>query len=247
MSSRIPTPHINAPAGAFAETVLMPGDPLRAAFIAEQYLEGDPEFGLIDYKLFMFNGQFKFILVCSNRFMDGGMKQSFYDIGWRKMDVAQTEEISETREIEKPKDFQRMIECAEKLSVDMPFVRVDFIVSRDKLYFSELTYFESGGRKPVADFSFFPGDKRILPGGIRTGYVEGGPGLEEGDTPGRNLVVVVGHGSNIQHFCRSGIDFFCFDKNCQIRGLPLPKNRALCVPQKKSGNLPLPHIAARPI
>ena len=39
MSSNIPTPHINAPAGAFAETVLMPGDPLRARFIAEQYLE----------------------------------------------------------------------------------------------------------------------------------------------------------------------------------------------------------------
>ena len=39
MSSRIPTPHINAPAGAFAETILMPGDPLRAKFIAEQYLE----------------------------------------------------------------------------------------------------------------------------------------------------------------------------------------------------------------
>ena len=122
--------------------------------IAEQYLEGDPEFGLIDYKLFMFNGQFKFILVCSNRFMDGGMKQSFYDIDWRKMDVAQTEEISENREIEKPKDFQRMIECAEKLSVDMPFVRVDFIVSRDKLYFSELTYFESGGRKPYIPQEF---------------------------------------------------------------------------------------------
>ena len=39
MSSRIPTPHINAPEGAFAETVLMPGDPLRAKFIAEQYLD----------------------------------------------------------------------------------------------------------------------------------------------------------------------------------------------------------------
>ena len=39
MSSRIPTPHINAPLGAFAETVLMPGDPLRSKFIAEQYLE----------------------------------------------------------------------------------------------------------------------------------------------------------------------------------------------------------------
>ena len=35
----IPTPHINAPEGAFARTVLMPGDPLRAKYIAEHYLE----------------------------------------------------------------------------------------------------------------------------------------------------------------------------------------------------------------
>ena len=37
--SPVPTPHISAPEGAFAETVLMPGDPLRAQFIAENYLE----------------------------------------------------------------------------------------------------------------------------------------------------------------------------------------------------------------
>ncbi|MGM9608845.1 MAG: purine-nucleoside phosphorylase [Eubacteriales bacterium] len=35
----IPTPHISAKAGDFAETVLMPGDPLRAKFIAETYFE----------------------------------------------------------------------------------------------------------------------------------------------------------------------------------------------------------------
>ncbi|MCL2203409.1 MAG: purine-nucleoside phosphorylase [Defluviitaleaceae bacterium] len=35
----IPTPHITAKAGDFAKTVLMPGDPLRAKFIAENYLE----------------------------------------------------------------------------------------------------------------------------------------------------------------------------------------------------------------
>ena len=33
------TPHINAKVGDFAKTVLMPGDPLRAKFIAETYLE----------------------------------------------------------------------------------------------------------------------------------------------------------------------------------------------------------------
>lgn len=37
--SNIPTPHIEAKAGEFAETVLMPGDPLRAKFIAETFLE----------------------------------------------------------------------------------------------------------------------------------------------------------------------------------------------------------------
>lgn len=35
----IPTPHIRAKEGDFAKTVLMPGDPLRAKFIAENYLE----------------------------------------------------------------------------------------------------------------------------------------------------------------------------------------------------------------
>jgi purine-nucleoside phosphorylase len=33
------TPHINAQLGDFAKTVLMPGDPLRAKFIAENFLD----------------------------------------------------------------------------------------------------------------------------------------------------------------------------------------------------------------
>lgn len=35
----VPTPHIEAKEGDFAKTVLMPGDPLRAKYIAETYLE----------------------------------------------------------------------------------------------------------------------------------------------------------------------------------------------------------------
>lgn len=37
--SNIPTPHITAKEGDFARTVLMPGDPLRSKFIAENFLE----------------------------------------------------------------------------------------------------------------------------------------------------------------------------------------------------------------
>ena len=38
MSNPYPTPHINATPEDFAKTVLMPGDPLRAKFIAENFL-----------------------------------------------------------------------------------------------------------------------------------------------------------------------------------------------------------------
>ncbi len=39
MAINYPTPHINAIPEDFAKTVLMPGDPLRAKFIAENFLE----------------------------------------------------------------------------------------------------------------------------------------------------------------------------------------------------------------
>jgi purine-nucleoside phosphorylase len=35
----MPTPHISAPEGAFAEAVLLPGDPLRARFVAESFFD----------------------------------------------------------------------------------------------------------------------------------------------------------------------------------------------------------------
>ena len=43
--SNIPTPHIAAKAGDFAETVLMPGDPLRAKF-----MKRTTPFGLIIFR-----------------------------------------------------------------------------------------------------------------------------------------------------------------------------------------------------
>ena len=39
----MPTPHISAQPGDFAETVLLPGDPLRARHVAEKMLEGARE------------------------------------------------------------------------------------------------------------------------------------------------------------------------------------------------------------
>ncbi|QNU66783.1 purine-nucleoside phosphorylase [Ruminiclostridium herbifermentans] len=55
----IPTPHINvSEQGIIAETVLMPGDPLRAKFIAETYLENPIQFNEIR-NMFGYTGTYK--------------------------------------------------------------------------------------------------------------------------------------------------------------------------------------------
>ena len=54
----MPTPHINAPDGAFAETVLLPGDPLRARYIAQTFLEDAQQ--VTDVRnMFGFTGTYK--------------------------------------------------------------------------------------------------------------------------------------------------------------------------------------------
>ncbi|MDB4491453.1 purine-nucleoside phosphorylase [bacterium] len=47
----MPTPHIDAQPGDFAPTVLMPGDPLRAQYIAETYLEDIRQVNDVRYML----------------------------------------------------------------------------------------------------------------------------------------------------------------------------------------------------
>lgn len=52
------TPHISAKIGDIAETVLMPGDPLRAKFIAETFLEDVVQFNAVR-NMFGYTGTYK--------------------------------------------------------------------------------------------------------------------------------------------------------------------------------------------
>jgi len=61
------TPHINAKKGEIAKTVLMPGDPLRAKFIAETFLKDVKQVNAIR-NMFMYTGTYngKKISVCGS-------------------------------------------------------------------------------------------------------------------------------------------------------------------------------------
>lgn len=112
--------------------------------VAEQFLKSD-EGGLTDYKIHCFNGVPKFILVCRDRFTDSGLTEDFYTPEWEHMDVKRPKIPNATTSIVQPKKLDEMLMLAEKLSKDIPFIRIDFYYVEGEIYFSELTFYPASG------------------------------------------------------------------------------------------------------
>ena len=117
---------------------------IKPKIIAEQYMVDDSGMKLKDYKFFCFNGIAQTILVCSNR--NGSFKNTnFYDISWNLQPFTREKHKNSNEQIKKPKNLDEMITVAEKLSKDIPFVRVDLYEINGKVYFGELTFYPSSG------------------------------------------------------------------------------------------------------
>ncbi len=110
--------------------------------IAEKFMGGDSDEGLSDYKLMCFNGKVRCSFVCSER--AEGLKVTFFDNDWMRLPFERHYPAS-NKEIAKPVNFSKMIELAEILSKDIPFVRVDFYEIKGKIYFGELTLYPGCG------------------------------------------------------------------------------------------------------
>ena len=113
--------------------------------IAEKYMsEDDGSQELKDFKLMCFNGKVKCSFVCTERFTKDGLKVTFYDTNWNVMPFERHYPRSKTP-IAKPLNYDEMVELAEKLSRDIPFVRVDFYSVKGKTYFGEMTFYPGSG------------------------------------------------------------------------------------------------------
>ncbi len=117
---------------------------VKPRIIAEKYMATKEQKELLDYKFFCFNGKVQTILVCSNR--KGSFKNTnFYDTNWNLQPFTREKHENSKEPIERPKNLDEMITVAEKLSKDIPFVRVDLYEISGKVYFGELTFYPSSG------------------------------------------------------------------------------------------------------
>lgn len=117
---------------------------VKPRIIAETYIENKEEIGLKDYKFMCFNGKVKCSFVCTNRNSKQGLSVDFFDLNWEKMPFTRHYPNS-GEHINKPINYNQMLQLAEKLARNIPFVRVDFYEVNRKIYFGELTFYPGAG------------------------------------------------------------------------------------------------------
>ena len=116
---------------------------------------------LVDYKFFCFKGKPWLVLTCSDRSSTPGSAAAYriYDLKWNPVECAL--DVTNAREIPKPKNFDEMLKVASILSKELPFVRVDLYNVDGKVYFGELTFTPNGG---ISDE--FNEEQELIGGGL---------------------------------------------------------------------------------
>ena len=117
---------------------------VKPRIIAEKYMEDSKTSELRDYKYFCFGGEAKMIFIASDRQKKNvETKFDFFDMDYNLLPFTNGHPNAKIAP-EKPVCFDEMRALAEKLSANIPHVRVDFYEVDGKVYFGELTFTPTG-------------------------------------------------------------------------------------------------------
>lgn len=121
---------------------------VKPRIIAEQYMEDSVTNELRDYKFFCFNGKMKVMFIASERYNNTTETRfDFFDRDFQHLDFRNGHPNADVPPA-KPEKFEEMCVLAEKLSDNLPLLRVDFYEVDGKIYFGELTFSHWGGMMP---------------------------------------------------------------------------------------------------
>ncbi|MFN3692851.1 MAG: ATP-grasp fold amidoligase family protein [Candidatus Paceibacteria bacterium] len=116
---------------------------IKPQVLVEEFISTEPGVLPKDYKIFVFNGKTEFIEVIADR--EHNHAACFYNTAWQKLNFSLSDSKPYAGEIEKPATMDKMIQLAEVLAADFPFVRVDFYDINGHLYLGEMTLTPSAG------------------------------------------------------------------------------------------------------
>ena len=119
-----------------------------------------------DYKLHYFDGKFEFLQVDLDRFILH--KRNIYDKDWNLLPFTWSilhengDPVWDNgRPVDQPKNLNLMIELGAKLAKPFPYVRVDFYLVGEHIYFGELTFHHGGGLEHFTpgNWDYYYGEK----------------------------------------------------------------------------------------
>ena len=119
---------------------------VKPMLLVEEYLE-DEFSELVDYKVFCFNGEPKFIMVCMGRSLQSTLSKQFFDTDWKLLPFLDDRYpgISLGGNFPSPHSLSEMLQYSRLLSQDAAFVRVDFYDEFGECRFGELTLYPESG------------------------------------------------------------------------------------------------------
>ena len=121
---------------------------VKPCIIAEKYMEDEETAELRDYKFFSFDGDTKAMFIATERANENEeTKFDFFDMDYNHLDFRNGHPNATTLPA-KPQNFELMHALADKLSIGIPQVRVDFYEVNGQVYFGEMTFFHWSGLKP---------------------------------------------------------------------------------------------------
>lgn len=138
----------------YAVTREWPYKNVKPRIIAEQLLESEDANEIADYKVHNFNGIPEVILVCRDRFRDSGLTEDFFDTNWVHIDVRRPGHPNAPTLENRPEELDKMLELAEKLSKNYPFMRTDFYCLNNRIYFGEITLYPASASVPFDPAAF---------------------------------------------------------------------------------------------
>lgn len=116
-----------------------------------------------DYKIHCFNGRAQFIGVDVKT--SDSHHRNYYDPSWQPLEFEwPTKKCPRGAEVDRPLLLDKVIKLAEKLSADFCYARIDFYIVDNKIFFGEITFYDTGGfgRFSPSDWDERLGDKLIL-------------------------------------------------------------------------------------
>lgn len=114
---------------------------IKKKIIAEKYIDSFKDVPPDDYKFFCSYGDVKMLFVACDRY-NGNTKFDYYYPDWKWIDVKNAH--PNKGPVPKPKNYEKMLEYASKLSKKFPLVRIDFYNIDGNIIFGEITFTHFG-------------------------------------------------------------------------------------------------------